>query len=245
MIGAISTTPAHKFTGKERDAETGLDNFKVRFSAATMARFMSPDPSGIGGANRANPQTLNQYTYGINNPLRFVDPTGMTAEDATPQQLERADASAACKPTDSSCSGGEVAKENADNQKADKAQQQNSNQDQQSQQQDKDKQQTPMPTAAGSGKGGGQPPKGERRLTGKPEFQDKPGKLPKGVRENPDKPGEYQVRNPHTGNWENKSKGWSPYAQKASVWTTVGIVTYWIISEGTRVFPPRDLIPVP
>jgi hypothetical protein len=37
-------------------------------------------------------------------------------------------------------------------------------------------------------------PKGKRRLTGKPEFQDKPDKLPKGVKVNPDKPGEYQVK---------------------------------------------------
>jgi len=46
----------------------------------------------------------------------------------------------------------------------------------------------------------GQQPKGERKTTGKPEFKDKPGKLPKGVRENPKKPGELQVKDPHTGN---------------------------------------------
>jgi hypothetical protein len=63
----------------------------------------------------------------------------------------------------------------------------------------------------------GQQPKGERRTTGKPEFQDKPGKLPKGVRPNPDKPGEYQVRNPHTRNWEDKMRGWSPYAEKVGI----------------------------
>jgi hypothetical protein len=56
----------------------------------------------------------------------------------------------------------------------------------------------------------GQQPRGERRTTGKPEFKDKPGKLPKGVRPNPDKPGEYQVRNKHTGDWEDKMRGWKP-----------------------------------
>lgn len=34
----------HKFTGKERDAERGLDNFGARFNASTMGRFMSADP---------------------------------------------------------------------------------------------------------------------------------------------------------------------------------------------------------
>ena len=33
-----------KFTGKERDAESGLDYFGARYNASTMGRFMSPDP---------------------------------------------------------------------------------------------------------------------------------------------------------------------------------------------------------
>jgi len=37
--------------------------------------------------------------------------------------------------------------------------------------------------------------------------------LPKGVKPNPDKPGEYLVKDPHTGNWKPKPPGWSPYAQ--------------------------------
>ena len=72
--GGSSTT--HKFTGKERDAETGLDNFKVRFSAATMGRFMSPHPSGMGGANRApNPQPIHlrhQQSPPLLRPVRHV-----------------------------------------------------------------------------------------------------------------------------------------------------------------------------
>jgi hypothetical protein len=59
----------------------------------------------------------------------------------------------------------------------------------------------------------GQQPKGERRTTGKPEFQDKGDNLPKGVKPKPGKPGEYQVKDPHTGNWVDKPRGWSPYAK--------------------------------
>ncbi len=33
----------HKFTGKERDTETGLDYFGGRYYASNMGRWMSPD----------------------------------------------------------------------------------------------------------------------------------------------------------------------------------------------------------
>ena len=33
----------YKFTGKERDAESGLDYFGARYYASNMGRFMSPD----------------------------------------------------------------------------------------------------------------------------------------------------------------------------------------------------------
>jgi RHS repeat-associated protein len=33
----------YKFTGKERDTETGLDNFGARYYGSNMGRFMTPD----------------------------------------------------------------------------------------------------------------------------------------------------------------------------------------------------------
>lgn len=68
------TSTAHKFTGKERDSESGLDNFGARYNSSAMGRFMSPDP--IGGHNE-DPQTLNRYAYVRNNPLSLTDPTGL------------------------------------------------------------------------------------------------------------------------------------------------------------------------
>src|ERR1700758_1866007 len=65
------------FTGKERDAESGLDYFSARHYASTMGRFMSPDPSGQYFANPNNPQSLNLYSYAQNNPLINTDPTGL------------------------------------------------------------------------------------------------------------------------------------------------------------------------
>jgi len=68
------------FTGKERDAESGLDYFGARYYASSMGRFLSPDPSGLSYSDPKNPQSLNLYTYGLNNPLTNTDPTGLTCQ---------------------------------------------------------------------------------------------------------------------------------------------------------------------
>jgi RHS repeat-associated protein len=62
------------FTGKERDAESGLDNFGARYDASSMGRFMTPDP--LGG-HQEDPQTLNKYAYVRNNPVTLTDPSGL------------------------------------------------------------------------------------------------------------------------------------------------------------------------
>lgn len=67
----------YKFTGKERDSESGNDYFGARYYASSMGRWTSPDPAGIGFANAENPQSLNLYGYVQNNPLAFVDPNGL------------------------------------------------------------------------------------------------------------------------------------------------------------------------
>jgi RHS repeat-associated protein len=65
----------YKFTGKERDSESGLDNFGKRYGASTLGRFMTPDHFS-NDTHKSDPQSWNLYTYVRNNPLRFVDPTG-------------------------------------------------------------------------------------------------------------------------------------------------------------------------
>jgi RHS repeat-associated protein len=67
----------YKFTGKERDAETGLDDFGARYYTLNMGRFMSPDPSGLLAQKPAYPGSWNLYGYAMNNPLIFIDPTGL------------------------------------------------------------------------------------------------------------------------------------------------------------------------
>jgi RHS repeat-associated protein len=69
-----------RYTGKERDAESGLDYFGARYYGSSMGRFMSPDwsktPEGVPYADLTNPQSLNLYSYVKNNPLSKVDPDG-------------------------------------------------------------------------------------------------------------------------------------------------------------------------
>jgi RHS repeat-associated protein len=70
----------HRFTGKERDAESGNDYFGARYYSSAMGRFMSPDWSAkyepVPYAKLDNPQTLNLYAYMRNNPLGGVDKDG-------------------------------------------------------------------------------------------------------------------------------------------------------------------------
>jgi len=77
-IGQGDPSPNH-FTGKERDTESGLDNFGARYFGSSLGRFMTPDEfwkdSDVG-----DPQSWNKYAYARNNPLRYTDPTG---EEAT------------------------------------------------------------------------------------------------------------------------------------------------------------------
>jgi RHS repeat-associated protein len=71
-----------KFTGQERDVETGLDFFQARYFSAALGRFASPD-APILDQDPSNPQSWNLYTYVRNNPLSFVDPDGHTCVTAT------------------------------------------------------------------------------------------------------------------------------------------------------------------
>ncbi len=64
------------FTGKERDAESGLDNFGARYMGSSLGRFMSPDPKAFSARTVGNPQKWNKYAYVLNNPVAFFDPDG-------------------------------------------------------------------------------------------------------------------------------------------------------------------------
>lgn len=58
------------FTGKERDAESGLDYFGARLYMPAFARWTSVDPLA-----KKHPE-WSPYNYVLNNPLALLDPDG-------------------------------------------------------------------------------------------------------------------------------------------------------------------------
>jgi RHS repeat-associated protein len=88
--GATNDNVNQKFTGKERDVETGLDYFGARYFSAAQGRFTGADwayaPRPVPYANLLDPQTLNLYAYVRNNSLSLFDPNGhclQAADNAT------------------------------------------------------------------------------------------------------------------------------------------------------------------
>jgi RHS repeat-associated protein len=66
------------YTGKPVDSETGLSNFGARMYDPVIGRFMGVDAVGF---SEGNLHSFNRYTYGNNNPLRFIDPDGNSPMD--------------------------------------------------------------------------------------------------------------------------------------------------------------------
>lgn len=83
ITGYNVNTIRQKFTGQERDSETGLDYFGARYFSGAQGRFTSPDPmvhpaqshAGLKGF-LSEPQRWNKYAYVSNNPLKYTDPNG-------------------------------------------------------------------------------------------------------------------------------------------------------------------------
>jgi RHS repeat-associated protein len=73
---AYTTTCAqnYMFAGMERDSETGNDHTWFRNYEQNLGRWMSPD---LLAGDISNPQSLNRYTYALNNPTTLIDPLGL------------------------------------------------------------------------------------------------------------------------------------------------------------------------
>ena len=93
------------FAGREYDAESGLYYMRARYYDPSLGRFLSPDPLDLAGLLLAaqdrraalallpasssalvgyagmralgSPQQLNPYSYALNNPAAFRDPSGL------------------------------------------------------------------------------------------------------------------------------------------------------------------------
>lgn len=69
----------YRYTGKERDEETGFAYHSARYFAAWLGRWISCDPAGMV-------DEPNWYVYVTNNPVAFTDPTG-TQETPSPAEI--------------------------------------------------------------------------------------------------------------------------------------------------------------
>ena len=69
----------YRYTGKERDGETGLYYYGARYYAAWLGRWVSCDPIGIGDSS-------NLYVYVHNNFSNKIDSSGMLTNDK-PQEI--------------------------------------------------------------------------------------------------------------------------------------------------------------
>lgn len=63
--------------GVRQEGETGLYQMRARYYDSRTMRFLSREPLW---PLLAFPQALNPYQFAFNNPLRFIDPTGLAPE---------------------------------------------------------------------------------------------------------------------------------------------------------------------
>jgi len=64
----------YRYTGMERDEETGLEYHSARYYLSWLGRWLKPDPEGLVDGE-------NLYKYSRNNPLKFNDPNGTDPPD--------------------------------------------------------------------------------------------------------------------------------------------------------------------
>ncbi len=75
------TRKRYRFTGKERDEESGLNHHGARYCLPWLARWASCDPIGAKGG-------LNQYTYAACNPVAYHDPAGTNPKRSQQKDAE-------------------------------------------------------------------------------------------------------------------------------------------------------------
>jgi len=72
-----------RFTGKERDAETGYDYFGARYYSSSLGIWLSVDPLSD------KYPSLSPYVYCADNPMKLVDPTGMIIDPSRLSESEK------------------------------------------------------------------------------------------------------------------------------------------------------------
>ena len=72
---------SRQFTGQIKDDETGLYYFNARYFDPELGRFIQADTTI---PDLSNPQSYNRFSYCVNDPLRYTDPSGHSLMDYLP-----------------------------------------------------------------------------------------------------------------------------------------------------------------
>jgi RHS repeat-associated protein len=67
---------ANHYAMLDYDTETGTDHAQFRQYSVAQGRWLAPDPYS-GSYDTSNPQSMNRYVYALNNPLSYIDPSGL------------------------------------------------------------------------------------------------------------------------------------------------------------------------
>ncbi len=249
----------YKFNGKERDTESGLDNFGARYDTSNLGRFMTADwaakPTDVPYANFGNPQSLNLYSYVENNPTTVGDPDGhcpWNTPGCTPKSNPDTDTPANASAQQKTAQNqGQPAPTNPDGSPK-------------SPNGDVPK---PPPGKPPGWKPGDplapnewvpkDPGKGDREKWG-PKYPIPGGSQP-GVSWDPEGHWDHDDGNRNRTRWLPGGGGQVDHDNNPTImdrmrsitpgpilkWGTAGVVIYIIIDEGSRLYPPRNLVPVP
>ena len=286
-LGVGVDATEHHFTGKEHDAESGLDYFKARYYQSQTGRWLLPDwsetPVPVPYASFTNPQSLNLYTYVGNNPVNAVDADGhvqngqdgssRTGEGVTQPQACGTQNADAVTSNNSVCV---VVQDGTTTPTASPSQAAANNQVNQSNEAPAQQQST-TPPAENTLLAQNDPPPPPNGRANSPAQGQEPGSTvtipspdggstertfgPNGKAEKDIDRGHGGekhggVPDPHAHDWDwtkprprQPGRPLTPEEQsnlkRTAGGVTAGVIIYWIISEATRLFPPRNLIPIP
>jgi RHS repeat-associated protein len=76
---ALVSLKRYRYTGMEKDEETGLNYHSARYLLTWLIRWSSSDPSGVRSG-------INLFSYSSNNPILFSDQSGLQAAVAVPPE---------------------------------------------------------------------------------------------------------------------------------------------------------------
>ena len=95
LANVLAQGTNYRYTGQERDSASNLYYYGQRYYQPEVGRFTQPDPVSKYLTNPQrlkqatgqdlqefleNPQKLNDYSYTINNPVKYTDPSGESVQ---------------------------------------------------------------------------------------------------------------------------------------------------------------------